>query len=147
MITFHGGCHGCTQQEGHGTDFCFDCCYFGPDWDKPSLNNRPPSPADLERQRVISRRTASLRLLPHPMTKTEYSELARDRARALAEETAILVNSARVDAMSASYDAILATLLAADRARIAENAKTTDDKLARALAMADEIIELLTPTP
>jgi hypothetical protein len=57
MIYFHGGCHGCTQQAKHGTDFCFNCCYFAPDWDKPSLNNRPLSEAELERQQVINRRT------------------------------------------------------------------------------------------
>jgi hypothetical protein len=77
------------------------------------------------------------------MTKTEYSELARDRARALAQQMAAIINSARADAMSASYDAILAKHLAADRARITENAKATDDKLVRALAIADEIAQLL----
>jgi hypothetical protein len=57
MIMFHGGCHGCTQQAKHGTDFCFDCCYFAPDWDKPNLNNKPPDKAEIERQQVINRRT------------------------------------------------------------------------------------------
>jgi hypothetical protein len=56
MIPFHGGCHGCTQQYKHGTDFCFDCCYFQADWSKPNLNNEPSSLADLARQRVIDRR-------------------------------------------------------------------------------------------
>ena len=57
MIVFHGGCHGCTQQYRHGTDFCFDCCYFAAEWDKPDLNNRPPNEAEIERRKVISRRT------------------------------------------------------------------------------------------
>jgi hypothetical protein len=56
MIHFHGGCHGCTQQDIHGTDFCFDCCYFQADWSKPDLNNRPLSDAEIERRRVIDRR-------------------------------------------------------------------------------------------
>jgi hypothetical protein len=58
MILFHGGCHDCTQQDKHGTDFCFDCCYFNADWNKPSLNNKPPSPAEIERKKVIERREA-----------------------------------------------------------------------------------------
>lgn len=64
MISFHGGCHGCTQQYEHSTDFCFDCCYFAPDWSKPDLNNRPPNEAEIERQKVISRRTQSPLLVP-----------------------------------------------------------------------------------
>jgi len=58
MILFHGGCHGCTQQDKHGPDFCFDCCYFNADWNKPSLNNKPPTPAEIERKKVIERREA-----------------------------------------------------------------------------------------
>ncbi|MFN5832916.1 MAG: hypothetical protein ACK459_04190 [Akkermansiaceae bacterium] len=53
---FHGGCHDCTQQMLHGTNFCFDCCYFNADWSKPSLNNSAPSRADIERKRVIAAR-------------------------------------------------------------------------------------------
>jgi hypothetical protein len=56
-ILFHGGCHGCTQQQLHGTDFCFDCQYFGPDWSKPNLNNSPPSQADIERLRIVAARS------------------------------------------------------------------------------------------
>lgn len=56
MIIFHGGCHGCTQQQRNGVDFCFDCCYFSADWKKPNLNNRPPSDADLARLAVVARR-------------------------------------------------------------------------------------------
>jgi hypothetical protein len=52
MILFHGGCHGCTQQQLHNTEFCYDCQYFEADWSKPSLNNEPPNEAELERRRV-----------------------------------------------------------------------------------------------
>jgi hypothetical protein len=57
MIIFGGGCHGCTQQEMHGTDFCFDCCFFDADYSKPSLRNMEISArAGTERQKVIQRR-------------------------------------------------------------------------------------------
>lgn len=56
MITFHGGCSGCTQQELHGTDYCYDCQYFEADWSKPDLNNKAPTSAEVERERVINRR-------------------------------------------------------------------------------------------
>ena len=52
MIIFHGGCHGCTQQELHGQDFCYDCQYFDAKWDKPNLNNRPPTDAEIEREKI-----------------------------------------------------------------------------------------------
>jgi hypothetical protein len=54
-IHFHGGCYGCTQQQKHGTDFCFDCCYFQPDWSKPNLNNSQ-TVEDMERCRIIAKR-------------------------------------------------------------------------------------------
>ena len=56
MYLFHGGCHGCTQQEKHGTDFCYDCKFFDADWNKPDLSNCPPSKSDIERDRVVERR-------------------------------------------------------------------------------------------
>jgi hypothetical protein len=57
MIIFGGGCHGCTQQETHGTDFCFDCCFFDADYSKPSLRNMEISVrAGIERRQVIERR-------------------------------------------------------------------------------------------
>jgi hypothetical protein len=52
---FHGGCHGCTQQTKHGIDFCYDCQYFEADWDKPDLNNRPPTEAEIKRKEVKAR--------------------------------------------------------------------------------------------
>jgi hypothetical protein len=64
MILFHNGCCGCTQQQKHSTDFCFDCCFFESDWNKPDLNSAPGPykayPANLERRRVISRRKETL---------------------------------------------------------------------------------------
>jgi hypothetical protein len=56
MILFHGGCHDCTQQDKHGLNFCFDCSYFNADWNKPSLNNKPPSEADNARLSVVASR-------------------------------------------------------------------------------------------
>jgi hypothetical protein len=57
MIIFGGGCHGCTQQEKHGIDFCYDCCFFDADYSKPSLRNMEISArAGTERQKVIERR-------------------------------------------------------------------------------------------
>ena len=52
QFLFHGGCHGCTQQELHGTEFCYDCQYFDAKWDKPNLNNKPPNEVDIERERI-----------------------------------------------------------------------------------------------
>ena len=49
---FHGGCAGCTQQELHGTEFCFNCRYFDAEWGKPNLNNSTRSEADIERERI-----------------------------------------------------------------------------------------------
>lgn len=40
MILFHGGCHGCTQQEVNGLDFCVKCRYFDADWSLPNLSNQ-----------------------------------------------------------------------------------------------------------
>lgn len=52
-LYFHGGCHGCTQQEVHGTEYCMHCCYFDANWDLPSCNNRPPTAAEQERERLV----------------------------------------------------------------------------------------------
>jgi len=52
MLHFHGGCSGCTQQETHETRFCMGCRYFDSDWSLPSLSNRPPTDADIERERL-----------------------------------------------------------------------------------------------
>ncbi len=52
MFIFHGGCHGCTQQDEKGTEYCVGCCHFEPDWTLPNLSNKPPSPADRERERI-----------------------------------------------------------------------------------------------
>ena len=56
MFTFHGGCVGCIQQDIHGTDFCYDCCYFESDWDKEDLSLTPVDLASAERERVKLRR-------------------------------------------------------------------------------------------
>ena len=55
QVIFHGGCHGCTQQEQYGTDFCYDCQYFEADWSKPNLSNEV-RPDDIERVIVKARR-------------------------------------------------------------------------------------------
>jgi hypothetical protein len=81
MIKFHGGCFDCTQQEKHGTDFCFDCCYFAADWSKPSLNDKPPSQADIERQLVINRRMAMPRLLSAHQVQIEWPRRIADWLR------------------------------------------------------------------
>ncbi len=47
MHLFHGGCHGCTQQETNDIDFCIECKYFDADWGLPSLNNRPPTETEI----------------------------------------------------------------------------------------------------
>ena len=49
-VEFHGGCRGCSQQAIHGVDFCYNCQYFEANWEKPNLNNRPPSEAELARK-------------------------------------------------------------------------------------------------
>jgi len=49
MYVFHGGCHGCTQQERNGVEFCVGCQFFDTDWGLPNLNNRPPSREDIKR--------------------------------------------------------------------------------------------------
>jgi len=53
MISFHGGCAGCTQQEKHGVDFCYDCRFFDARWEKENLNNRPETTAERVRNEVI----------------------------------------------------------------------------------------------
>ena len=55
IVLFHGGCHGCTQQSINGVDFCFGCQYFEAAWNKPDLNNRPPSEAEIVRAEVKER--------------------------------------------------------------------------------------------
>lgn len=42
MYLFHGGCHGCTQQEKNGVDFCVGCQFFLPNWDLPNLSDAVP---------------------------------------------------------------------------------------------------------
>jgi hypothetical protein len=49
---FHGGCHGCTQQELNGVKFCMGCCYFEANWKLPSLSNRPPTAAEIMRNKL-----------------------------------------------------------------------------------------------
>ena len=39
QILFHGGCHGCTQQEEKGLEFCVGCQYFNADWSLPSWHS------------------------------------------------------------------------------------------------------------
>lgn len=51
-VIFHGGCHGCTRQDEWGTGGCYACCYFDAEWYKPDLNNRPPTEAEIERERI-----------------------------------------------------------------------------------------------
>jgi hypothetical protein len=51
-ILFHGGCHGCTQQEINSVEICVKCCFFLPDWDLPDLNNRP-----LTKEEIIRKKT------------------------------------------------------------------------------------------
>ncbi len=52
MFLFHGGCHGCTRQSVEGVRFCMGCQYFDADWKLPDLNNRPPTEAELVRERL-----------------------------------------------------------------------------------------------
>lgn len=56
QVIFHSGCFGCTQQELHDVEFCYDCRYFNAEWDKPDLSNRPPNHVDIIRAEVIARR-------------------------------------------------------------------------------------------
>ena len=59
-ISFHGGCAGCSQQGWkRGTDFCYDCKFFWPDWNMPDLNNRERTEIEIERTKVIIRRELS----------------------------------------------------------------------------------------
>ena len=52
MFIFHGGCHGCTQQDEKGTEHCAGCCNFDCDWSLPDLNNSRPSRDERERERI-----------------------------------------------------------------------------------------------
>lgn len=54
MIIFHGGCHGCTQQDLNGVEFCKGCQYFDAEWEKPNLSNEPPRRADVVREQIRS---------------------------------------------------------------------------------------------
>ena len=56
MILFHGGCHGCTQQEINGINFCYDCRYFDGKWSKPNLDNSPKTLTERIRREVKERR-------------------------------------------------------------------------------------------
>ena len=54
QIIFHGGCHGCTQQEDKGVKHCMRCRYF--DYENtrhfPDLSNCPPSEAEIVREQL-----------------------------------------------------------------------------------------------
>jgi hypothetical protein len=52
---FHGGCHGCTQQEKMGVDFCVTCMYFLPDWNLPNRNNKPMTETDHVKKDLIQK--------------------------------------------------------------------------------------------
>jgi len=39
MQIFHGGCHGCTQQDKFGVGYCVGCQYHDPNWDLPDLSD------------------------------------------------------------------------------------------------------------
>ena len=54
IILFHGGCHGCTQQieQQEGPFFCRKCQYFDANWTLPNLNNRPPTEAEIMREKI-----------------------------------------------------------------------------------------------
>jgi hypothetical protein len=53
LIYFHGGCLGCTQQQVQKSyTFCQGCQYFDANWDLPNLNNRPPTKAELLREKI-----------------------------------------------------------------------------------------------
>jgi hypothetical protein len=74
---FHSGCIGCTQQEQHGVDFCYDCQYFDGQWDKPSLFKSAITPlVDGMRQEVKRRREE-----PSTASRTEARSILRDPAR------------------------------------------------------------------
>lgn len=60
QVIFHGGCNGCTRQDSHGVDGCFDCQFFDADWNKPDLNNRPPDREERLRKDIKSRRRLTL---------------------------------------------------------------------------------------
>ena len=61
QFMFHGCCHGCTQQELHGTEFCAGCRYFDTNWALPDLNNRAPTDVDRERIRIKSKVTSGVK--------------------------------------------------------------------------------------
>lgn len=39
QIIFHGGCHGCTNQENYGIDYCSACQYRDANWSFPNLHS------------------------------------------------------------------------------------------------------------
>ena len=53
MTLFHGGCHGCTQQQLHGINFCDRCQYRNADWDKPDLNNKGMAVRNDDIRRIV----------------------------------------------------------------------------------------------
>lgn len=56
MVTFHGGCIGCTQQQDTcSTDICNGCQYFMAEWHLPNLNNEPLDETDKERAKILAR--------------------------------------------------------------------------------------------
>lgn len=54
QLIFHGGCHGCTQQQLNGLEYCHGCQYFDADWRLPSLNNEYPDEAEIYRARITA---------------------------------------------------------------------------------------------
>lgn len=62
QVIFHGGCHGCSQQEVEALSFCQGCRYFAPDWNLPSLCNAEPGVEEVVRAKLleISSRTKLL---------------------------------------------------------------------------------------
>lgn len=57
-VIFHGGCHGCTQQQDTGGyEICTGCRYFEADWTLPNLNNQPLSDDDIVRARLNTQNT------------------------------------------------------------------------------------------
>jgi len=52
---FHGGCHGCTQQDIHEVEYCMGCCYFDADWSLPNLSNKPLTNAEEKRRELLAK--------------------------------------------------------------------------------------------
>lgn len=62
-ILFHGGCHGCTQQQLNGIRFCTGCQYFAGDWALEDLNNAEPSYSDVVREAIACEDTLGKKVL------------------------------------------------------------------------------------